>query len=175
MSIRPGAPPPARSPASFEAFYETSYPLVLRSVVGALGGLSEAEDCVADAFVKAFERWPVVSGHPAPRAWVTLTAINVSRDRARRMRLFHRLAPRIAAADVRPEPDLPVDPVLLAALRALPEKRRDVVVLRVLLELSCAQTADALGLTPAAVATHLHRGLSSLRSVLVPTEPEVSR
>ena len=58
---------------------------------------------------------------------------------------------------------LPIDPRLLEALQALPERQRQVIALRVLLGLSGEQTASELGITSGSVGTHLHRALAALR------------
>jgi len=49
---------------------------------------------------------------------------------------------------------------------ALPERQRQVIGLRLLLDLSTEQTAEALGVAPGTVTAHLHRALSSLRRQL---------
>lgn len=59
-----------------------------------------------------------------------------------------------------------VDPALLAAVRNLPERQREVVALRALLGLSAEQTANELGIDAGTVGTHLRRGLAALRAVL---------
>ena len=59
-----------------------------------------------------------------------------------------------------------VDPALLAALRALPEQQRAVIVHRVLLDLSTEQTAIELGIAAGTVGTHLKRALAALRTHL---------
>jgi DNA-directed RNA polymerase specialized sigma24 family protein len=51
-------------------------------------------------------------------------------------------------------------------LAGLPERQREVLVLRYYGDLSEAQIAEALGISPGAVKTHAARGLASLRPVL---------
>jgi RNA polymerase sigma-70 factor (ECF subfamily) len=48
----------------------------------------------------------------------------------------------------------------------LPEKQREIVVLRVVVGLSAEETADAVGSTPGAVRVVQHRALARLRKVL---------
>jgi RNA polymerase sigma factor (sigma-70 family) len=55
---------------------------------------------------------------------------------------------------------------LLAALRRLPPRQREVITLRLLLDLDTATTADLLGMPAGTVASHLHRGLAALRREL---------
>ncbi|HEY8545228.1 MAG TPA: sigma-70 family RNA polymerase sigma factor, partial [Acidimicrobiales bacterium] len=51
---------------------------------------------------------------------------------------------------------------VLAALRALPDRQREVLALRYYLELSEAEIAEALGISTGSVKTHAHRGLAAL-------------
>jgi RNA polymerase sigma factor (sigma-70 family) len=61
---------------------------------------------------------------------------------------------------------MPIEADLLAAIRSLPEQQRRVVACRIILDLDTSQTADALGIAPGTVTTHLHRALSALRNEL---------
>jgi RNA polymerase sigma-70 factor (ECF subfamily) len=95
--------------------------------------------------------------------------VNLSRDGLRRRRTVRRTPmPAIGFAD-------PADVgavldedqrELAAALRSLPERQRECVVLRYLLELSTADTAETLGITSGSVKTHLSRGLAALHAAL---------
>ena len=55
---------------------------------------------------------------------------------------------------------------VLEALRSLPRRQRDVLLLRYYLDLSERETADALGITTGSVKTHAHRGLAALAHLL---------
>ncbi len=59
-----------------------------------------------------------------------------------------------------------IDPEIMAALLRLPDRQRQVVALRVFLDLDTEQTAEVLGITPSAIKTHLHRALRALRGEL---------
>lgn len=154
--------------ADFETFYAESRDRVLRAVVAATGVRDQAEDCTAEAFVRALTHWDRVAGHPAPEAWVVRTAVNITRDRARRQTRYLRLLPRLAESAVpdRHDPEPMVDPGLLSHIRSLPERQRQVLAYRVFLGLSAAQTAAELGITTGSVGTHLSRALASLRAIL---------
>ena len=52
---------------------------------------------------------------------------------------------------------------LVVALTHLPKRQRDAIALRYLSDLSEADTAAAMGVSPGTVKTHLHRGLDALR------------
>jgi RNA polymerase sigma factor (sigma-70 family) len=59
---------------------------------------------------------------------------------------------------------------MLAALRRLPDRQREVLVLRYFADWSEAAIADALGIAPGSVKAHAHRGLAALRARLEATE-----
>lgn len=65
----------------------------------------------------------------------------------------------------------PVDPTIMAALVRLPARQRQVVALRLFLDLDTARTAQVLGIAPSTVKAHLARALASLREDLMP-EPQ---
>ena len=58
---------------------------------------------------------------------------------------------------------------VMAALRRLPERQREVLVLRYYLDLSEADIADALGISRGAVKSHASRGMAALRTSLETT------
>lgn len=51
----------------------------------------------------------------------------------------------------------------MAALRRLPVRQREVIALRLLLDLDTATTAEMLGMSSGTVAAHLHRAIAALR------------
>jgi RNA polymerase sigma-70 factor (ECF subfamily) len=143
----------------FDEFYRSTKDGCFRAVLATVGDFAEADDLLAEAYTRAWERWSDVSTHAAPAAWVVRVALNLHRDRWRSRRWFGRLRP---AAPV-PPPELDLDCDLLVALRALPDRQRDVVVMRVLLDLANDDVAEVLGIAPATVSVHLHRALTTLR------------
>jgi RNA polymerase sigma factor (sigma-70 family) len=64
-----------------------------------------------------------------------------------------------AAAD----PSSALDTAIVAALRQLPVRQRQVIALRLLLDLDTATTALMLGISPGTVGAHLHRAIATLR------------
>ena len=58
------------------------------------------------------------------------------------------------------------DAALLDAVHRLPQRQREVVVLRYYSDLSEQQIADALGIAPGSVKAHAHRALTTLRTTL---------
>jgi RNA polymerase sigma-70 factor (ECF subfamily) len=53
--------------------------------------------------------------------------------------------------------------MLIAAVRRLPARQREVIVLRVFFDLDAETTANVLGIAPGTVGVHLHRAIAALR------------
>ena len=161
----------------FAEFYRASYQRCLRAVIAGAGRPDLAEDLVAEAFTRALVSWRTVRDHPAPEAWVVRTALNAGTSWWRRHRREVPLGDHDAAAPQRWEPGEfggelgsgpgPVaGPAVLAALRVLPRRQREVIALRVFLDLDIATTAGLLGIAPGTVGAHLTRAVTTLRAVL---------
>lgn len=116
---------------------------------------------MAEAFTKAWTSWRKVRGLDEPRAWIIRTALNARVSWWRRHRREVALSGRDAIAAA--SQDTVLDDSLLAALRRLPVRQRQVVVLRLLLDLDAATTGRMLDVSAGTVATHLHRALATLR------------
>jgi RNA polymerase sigma-70 factor (sigma-E family) len=156
----------ADAQTEFVEFYETSRDACLRAVTASVADCQLAEDLVAEAFARAWRSWRQVSRHPAPRAWVVRTALNA------RVSWWRRRRREVALADhdttVRNDADDRVDTAVIAALRRLPARQREVITLRVLLDLDTETTAKVLGIASGTVTTHLSRAITSLRRELGP-------
>ena len=122
----------------FAEFYRRSRDDCLRAVLISVGDQDAAQELVAEAFARACASWRTVSRHPAPAAWVVRTALNMNISRWRRRRR------EVAVPDPSVVADLPagdgvadssVDPRIMAALMRLPARQRQVVALRLLLDL----------------------------------------
>lgn len=147
----------------FESFYRVTRDGCFRALVATVRDAEEADDLLAEAYTRALSHWDSVSRAPAPVAWVMRTALNLHRDRWRRLvrARRHRGAEQQAPTSI-----VEADPKVLEALWALPERQRQVVALRVLAELDTGETAATLGIAPGTVTAHLHRGLTALRERL---------
>jgi RNA polymerase sigma factor (sigma-70 family) len=55
---------------------------------------------------------------------------------------------------------------VMAALRGLPHRQREVLVLRYYADMSEAQIAEAMGISPGAVKSHASRGIAALRQTM---------
>lgn len=150
-------------PPGFEEFYLATKDRCFRAVLATVTNAHEADDLLAEAYTRAFARWPSVADHPAPSAWVVRTALNLHRDRWRKGR---RLQSASLVADHKATFSADVDPLILASVARLPRRQREVVIHRVFLDLSADETARELGIDPGTVGTHLRRALATLRSDL---------
>lgn len=152
----------------FAEFFRASWEPCLRAVVAVAGHPQLAEDQLAEAFAKAWVSWRKVRRHPAPRAWVVRTALNTGASWRRRRR---RELP-LAGHDLTAPGDLDggLDATLLTALWRLPLRQREVIALRIFLDLDTAAIATQLGIEAGTVRMHLSRGVTALRHELTPTK-----
>lgn len=154
-----------REQQDFTDFYQRCQGDCLRTVLAGVADRALAEDLVAEAFARAWASWPKVSRHPAPAAWVVRTALNtrVSWWRRRRREVALTGHDRVQPADE----GSGVDATLLAALRRLPPRQREVIMLRVWLDLDTETVAGTLGISARTVAVHLSRATATLRAQFV--------
>ena len=158
----------------FAEFYREVKDECLFAVLVSVGDRDTAQDLVDEAFARAWASWRTVSRHPAPAAWVVRTALNAGISRWRRRR---REVPVPDLARVADRPAVgggagSVDPRIMAALLRLPARQRQVVALRLFLDLDTAHTAQVLGIAPGTVQAHLGRAMAALRDDLIPTRQE---
>ena len=151
----------------FEEFFALHKDQVLRVVLVAVGDRPLADDAVSEAFTRALRDWDQLQGHPSPVAWVVKTAFNYAHTvRRRDLRLISMGIPEATKED-----DPPTDPELVRRVLVLPERQRQVIALRILLDMSTEQTADVLGIAPGTVTAHLFRALSRIKAELSETPP----
>ena len=152
--------------SEFQDFYQAKRDMCLRSVLASVGDRALAEDLVAEAFTRAWLSWHTVRHHPAPSAWIVRTALNtrVSWWRRRRREVALESHLEVAATE---NGDAGLDVVLLAVLRRLPPRQREVIVFRVFLDLDTKTTAGVLGIAPGTVTAHLSRAVATLRDQLI--------
>jgi RNA polymerase sigma factor (sigma-70 family) len=150
--------------AEFAEFFAASWDPCLRAVAASTGNMTLAEDQVAEAFARAWASWDKVSQHPAPKAWVVRTALNAGASWwHRRSKETALTSYDIAAADSQ---GTGLDTAVLTALRRLPARQREVIVLRVFLDLDIDTTARQLRIEPGTVRAHQSRALTALRNEL---------
>ncbi|MDR2984238.1 MAG: sigma-70 family RNA polymerase sigma factor [Nocardiopsaceae bacterium] len=157
--------------ASFAKFYRESKDSCLRAVLASTGDRHLAEDCAAEAFARAWASWRKVSRHPVPSAWVIRTALNLSvsawRKGRREVLLDHRRRSRAVSPATDADLEGP-DSSVMTMIAGLPERQRQVIALRVFLDLDTATTARVLGIAPGTVTAHLARAIAALRQQLAP-------
>ena len=151
-----------RKREEFAEFYASAKDDCLRIVLVSVGDPQLAEDLVAEAFTRAWTSWRKVRAHPVPRAWIVRTALNahVSWWRRRRHEVVVDSVAPFSAGEAQ---STAIDSELVAAVRALPLRQREVITLRVFFDLDTEATAKLLGIAPGTVGAHLHRALATLR------------
>lgn len=158
---------PARQPAfsaSFAATAEEHLDDVYAYLVYLTRDRSLAEDLAADTFEKALRTWRRFDPERASaRTWLVqiarTTALDWFRSEDRRKRREERVA---APEHVDATFAEGLSPELEAALRELSAGEREVIALRILLELDGDEAARVLGISPTAVSTRLSRALKKL-------------
>jgi RNA polymerase sigma-70 factor (ECF subfamily) len=126
-----------------------------------------AEDLTSEAFETALRKWGRFDPRRgSSRAWLLAiarsTALDWFRADTRRRRREERAEARERRVPAEPGFGEALSPELEAALAALSAGEREVVALRIVLELDGDETARLLGISPTAVSTRLHRALAKL-------------
>lgn len=160
---------PGVSREEFADFYVGAKDRCLRAAIATGMDPGRAEEATAEAFARAWSRWPTVRLANSPAAWVVRTAINVDISwwRKRRRELT---VPETPEQLPRNDSDDDTDHDLLEAVRRLPPRQREVVALRYFLDLDAETTAHELGIARGTVSATLHHALKTLRLQL--TNPE---
>jgi RNA polymerase sigma-70 factor, ECF subfamily len=150
---------------AFDAFYSASFPRVVGQVYAMCGDFAEAQDCVQEAFVRAWDHRRTLERAQAPEAWVRTVAWRLAVSRWRRAR--RALAPpdRSRAPAAPAEPDVH-HAALVAALRRIPEEQRRAIVLHHLCDLPVADVAAETGVPVGTVKARLSRGRTALAVLL---------
>ena len=155
---------------AIEALFFALYPRLARSAFGLVGDWDVAEQLTQEAFLRLWRRWPWLRDPQAAPAYLQRTVVNLARLSLRRLAVERRALARdageraVASAD--DGGDLASDLALRRAVEALPYRKRACVVLRYLVGLSEAETADALGVSVGTVKSQTHKALRQLRDVL---------
>jgi RNA polymerase sigma-70 factor (sigma-E family) len=152
----------------FTDLFVGHYQQLLRLASLLLGDLPAAEDVVQEAFIRVHR----VLGHGRvndPLAYLRQTVVNLSRSDLRRKMVARRHAPKpmpdMASAEEGAYAALARREVVVA-LRALPARQREAVVLRYWADLTEAQTGRLMGISTGAVKAYTSRGLARLGQLL---------
>lgn len=150
---------------TFDQFYRREFP-VMAALAAAVGGSRiAAEDIAQDAFMKAHDRWDVLSTYDKPGAWVRRVTINLALNTRKRVvaeakvRMKLGLPPTIGPP---PEPD----DVVWKAVSRLPKKQRAAIALFYLEDLSTREISEALGCSESTARVHLHKARTTLATSL---------
>lgn len=128
-----------------------------------------AEDIVQEAFVRIYTAWPRLRDPDKVDAYLRQTIVNLCRSRLRRLAVARRHHspgdPDAASAEELAYAGFERDAVV-TAVRALPQRQREAVVLRFWAGLTQDEAAEAMGVSAGSVKSYLSRGLDALEREL---------
>lgn len=157
-------------PSDFDGFYAATAPSLVRQVFALTGDLGEAQDCVQEAYARAWQRWSTVSTYDVPAAWVRQVACRLAVSNFRRARtgvgVLRRHGPPPHVPEVSPD-----HVALMTALRQISTEQRLAIVLHHLAGLSVEEVAAETGAPAGTVKARLSRGRAAL-AVLLADDPE---
>lgn len=167
-------PPRERPPAAavvsdpdrlVSELFQSEYHALVRLAALVLDSREAAEEVVQDAFVTLYRKSGRIKDAGRADAYLRSIVMNCARSRLRRRRTARRHRPEplpdAAGADrsavMRDE-----SRCFLDAIRALPARQADCIILRFYEDLTEADVADTLGISRSSVSTHIERGLAAL-------------
>jgi RNA polymerase sigma-70 factor (sigma-E family) len=176
---------PPDAAASVTALYAEHALGLVRLAVVVTGDRAAAEDIVQDAFLGLYRRWDRVPGMAAPLAYLRVSVMNGCRTALRRRSRLGlwsgagfggdldeaaRTGPG-ASAGLAESAEASVllgeeQRLVAAALRKLPRRQREAVVLRYYLDLSIEETAQVMGISLGTVKSATHRALAAVGRTL---------
>jgi RNA polymerase sigma-70 factor (sigma-E family) len=151
------------------ALYQAHALALVKLAVLMTGDQSTAEDVVQDAFLGLYRRWQTLHDADKALGYLRSSVLNGCRS-------FHRVRFRRQAVTL--DPPEPVDSAeaeallgeahreVLAALRRLPRRQREAVVLRYYLDMTEDQAAQAMGVARGTVKSATSRGIAALARML---------
>ncbi len=151
---------------AFDAFYTSSFSRLVGQIYAMCGNVAEAQDCVQEAFVRAWDKRRTLDTEQSPEAWVRTVAYRLAVSRWRRAVRARQPADRAKQPDRSPaEPDV-TRVALATALARLPAEQRRAVVLHHLCDLPVAEIAREVGAPVGTVKARLSRGRAALAEQL---------
>ena len=157
---------------ALEQLYAAHWRGLVRLAVLLLRDQGAAEEVTQDAFVAMHGHWWSLRDPDKALAYLRRTVVNRSRSALRHRGVVERYAarqrPALNVADPADAPTLVRDrrSAVLDALRALPTRQREVLVLRHYLDMSEVEIAETLGISRGSVKAHASRGSAALRALL---------
>jgi RNA polymerase sigma factor (sigma-70 family) len=148
---------------TFETWYTQLHPRLHAAIRVTCGSAEEADDVVAEAFERAAARWSRVQRMANPDGWTYRVAFNLARRRhgmrRREAELVTRAAaPAAATADVGAEDIGASTRRFVDLVTPLPDRMREVLVLRHVADLTEPQIAEVLGISRGTVSSTLRDG-----------------
>ena len=151
------------------AMYSTQYRSLVRLAALLVRDVATAEEVVQDSFIAMHTAWHRLRDNDKALSYLRQSVVNRSRSILRHRVVVDRNAPK-------PAPDMPSAEqgaltllertAVVSALRSLPPRQREALVLRYYGDLSEAQIATAMGISRGAVKSYTARAIASLRAVL---------
>ena len=151
-----------RTPTSFEVFFETERVRLYRVLFAITGSRQEAEDISQEAFLRVWERWDRVAVLDEPVGYLHRTAMNVFRDRRRRLVLGMKRV-------LRPQPErdrleeVETRSVTADVLASLTPRQRAAIVLTEALDYSADEAGSILGIKGSTVRALTFQARSALK------------
>ena len=151
--------------SGFDAFYGSTCRPLLGQLYAMCGDMDEAQDCLQEAYLRAWQRWPRISTYEDPAGWVRQVAWRLAINRWHRarnaVRAWVRHGPAPAVAETSP------DGLLLAsAMRGLPAAQREALVLHYLAGMTIEQIAEQTGAPTGTIKARLARGRTHLSELM---------
>jgi len=152
-----------------DALFRRHYAALLRLGVVMLGSREAAEDAVQDAFMALHRKNRSLRDPEAAEAYLRSAVLNRCRSWIRRQVTQRAARPPLMV--LREHHESPEDTAvardevgaLVAVMRTLARRQREVLACRYVLELSVAETAQLLQISEGSVKAHTHRGLQVLQ------------
>ena len=140
---------------------------ILRLCLLYMGERQLAEDAFQETFVRAWRHLSAFRGESSVKTWLSHIAVNVCRDMLRTPWLrMRRSARSVEEMEHLPAPDATPRHELMDAIRALPDKYREVIVLVYVQDMKLREAAAQLRLPVPTVSTRLRRARARLRQLL---------
>lgn len=140
---------------------------ILRLCLLYMGERQLAEDAFQETFLRAWRHLSAFRGESSAKTWLSHIAVNVCRDMLRTPWLrMRRSARSVEEMEHLPAPDATPRHELMDAIRALPDKYREVIVLVYVQDMKLREAAAQLRLPVATVSTRLRRARARLAQLL---------
>lgn len=151
--------------AEIERIYRDRYVSLCRVATAVTGRAETAREAVQDGFALALTHRVEFRGEGSLEGWVAQIVLRAALDVRRRPVPVSAMPDDLRSELLLWAPDLPHgerDPALVVAVRALPPRQRQVVFLRYFADLTHAQAAEMLGISPGTVSALLNQARTTL-------------